>query len=154
MSRERREALVRGDGCPLCAEVHATEDRNSEGYFVADLAVSRLRLSMDQSLADYCVLICRKHVREPHELDHADRLRFFEDMTHVGEALERAYSALKINYQILGNTVPHLHCHIQPRFHGDPYPDRPVDARHPVTALSPVEYEAHIARIRTALVVS
>ena len=56
------------------------------GYVVADLAVSRLCLSMHQSLPGYCVLICKRHVREPYELAHAEQLLFFEDMMRVGRA--------------------------------------------------------------------
>ena len=54
--------------------------------------------------------------REPHELAPEERGDFFTDLLRAGEALERAYAADKINYQILGNLVPHLHAHIQPRF--------------------------------------
>jgi hypothetical protein len=50
MARERWDALVRGEGCPLCAELAADAAWTSEGYVVADLAVSRLRLSTHQSL--------------------------------------------------------------------------------------------------------
>ena len=65
MARERWDALVRGEGCPLCAELAADAAWTAEGYVVADLAVSRLRLSMHQSLPGYCVLICKRHVRDP-----------------------------------------------------------------------------------------
>ncbi len=33
-----------------------------------------------------------------------------------GRTLEQVYAAIKINYSILGNIVPHVHAHIQPRF--------------------------------------
>ena len=45
-----------------------------------------------------------------------ERALFLTDLLQAGEALERAYAADKINYQILGNLVPHLHAHMQPRF--------------------------------------
>jgi diadenosine tetraphosphate (Ap4A) HIT family hydrolase len=62
------------------------------------------------------------------------------------------YGALKLNYLILGNQVPHLHAHIQPRFYGDPYPGRPVRGRpDQPSPLSPEQYRAQIARIRAAL---
>lgn len=112
MPRERWEALVRGEGCPLCAEVASAGGADAYGYFVADLATSRLRLGAEQHLPGYCVLICRRHVREPYELDPTTRHAFFEDMTRVGEALERVFGAVKVNFSILGNAVPHLYCHI------------------------------------------
>ena len=74
-------------------------------------------------------------------------------MMRVGSALERIYGALKINYQILGNIVPHVHAHIQPRFYGDPYPGGPVNPA-PGQAVALTDSEAHeqIVRIRAALV--
>ena len=150
MPRERWDALVRGEDCPLCADMMSTEREDAHGYFVADLSFTRLRLAADQHVPGYCVLICRKHVREPHELKHEERGAFFEDMLKVGETLERVYSALKINYGIFGNAVPHLHCHIQPRYYGDPYPGQPVRGTRPMR-LTPNEYRERIGAIRAAL---
>lgn len=41
MPRDRWDALVRGEACPVCAEVAGAGQHNNEGYFVADLQVSR-----------------------------------------------------------------------------------------------------------------
>jgi predicted kinase/diadenosine tetraphosphate (Ap4A) HIT family hydrolase len=152
MPRGRWDALVRGEDCPVCTEVASEGADNREGYFVTDLRVSRLRLSREQHVPGWCVLLSRRHVREPHELSEAERIAFFDDMVRVGDALERVYGALKINYQILGNAVPHLHAHVHPRFYGDPYPGRPVSGppRHAVY-LSASTYRQQIQRIRAAL---
>jgi diadenosine tetraphosphate (Ap4A) HIT family hydrolase len=122
MPRDQWDALVRGEACPVCAEVTGAGRDSDEGYFVADLSVTRLRLQREQHVPGWCVLLLRRHVREPHELPEAERIAFFEDMVRVGRALEQAYASLKINYSILGNLVPHVHAHIQPRYYGDPYP--------------------------------
>ena len=152
MPRERWDALVRGEGCPVCDEVAGPGQDNSEGYFVADLQVSRLRLQREQHVPGWCVLLFRGHVREPHELSETERIAFFEDMVRVGGALERVYAALKINYAILGNNVPHLHAHIQPRYHGDPYPGGVVNpAAGQSMTLKDSEARAQIMRIRAAL---
>jgi|SRR5712691_1375343 len=89
---------------------------------------------------------------EPHELAPVERADFFSDLVRAGEALERVYAADKINYQILGNLVPHLHAHIQPRFYGDAYPGQPVSGPpdQPVF-LTAGEYLERIAAIRAAL---
>ena len=47
MPRDRWDALVRGEDCAACAEVRGLGLDNGEGYFVTDLAVSRLRLQRD-----------------------------------------------------------------------------------------------------------
>ena len=150
MLRERWNALVRGDGCPLCADIENAEPSNPFTFLVADLGVGHLRLARNQHLPGYCVLIARQHVREPHELTAPDRAAFFEEMVRAGAALERVFEAIKINYQILGNAIPHLHCHITPRFYGDPYPGRAPETD-PEVLLSTEEYEQRIMLIRAAL---
>ncbi|MGH2370652.1 MAG: HIT family protein [Chloroflexota bacterium] len=151
MPRERWDALVRGEGCPLCAELAANIQVNEHGYTIADLGLSRLRLAANQSVPGYCVLICRQHVREPYELSREARAIFFEDLMCAGQALERAFGAVKMNFEILGNAVPHLHCHIKPRYYGDPAPERPIhpDARR--VLLTPEAYERRVGIIRSAL---
>ena len=150
MPRERWDALVRGDGCPLCGDDVAEPD-NPFSILIAELPTSYLRLSRTQYVPGYCVLIHKQHAREPHELSVPDRAAFFEDMLRVGVALERAFDAVKVNYQILGNAVPHLHAHITPRQYGDPYPGMPagLDGTPPVT--TEAEYAERVALIRAAL---
>jgi ABC-type multidrug transport system fused ATPase/permease subunit/CRP-like cAMP-binding protein len=146
----RWEVLVRGNDCPLCAELQSTEPENSSGFFVADLALSQLRLARNQHLTGLCILVCRRHVREPYELEPAERLAYFEDMTRVGRALEGVFGAIKIDYQILGDVAPHLHCHMTPRHDGDPYPGRPPDPDR-VVFLTTEEYRRRVQLIRAAL---
>src|SRR4030081_1939271 len=83
--------LVRGESCPACAEVTGIGRDTREGYFVTDLVVSRLRLQREQHVPGWCVLLLRRHAREPHELPEAERVAFFEDMVRVGRALELVY---------------------------------------------------------------
>jgi diadenosine tetraphosphate (Ap4A) HIT family hydrolase len=151
MPRERWNALVRGEGCPLCAEVAMEAPASDEGYVVADLTISRLRLAAQQSLPGYCVLICRKHVREPYELSHEEQMLFFTDMMRVGRALEQTFNAAKLNFELLGNSVPHLHCHIKPRYYGDPAPGMPIWPDQRPLFLTPSEYAERVALIQAAL---
>jgi diadenosine tetraphosphate (Ap4A) HIT family hydrolase len=72
-------------------------------------------------------------------------------MLEAGQALEIAFGATKMNFQILGNSVPHLHCHLEPRYYGDLAPGRPIwpDEHH--RNLTPPEYEECVALIRREL---
>ena len=74
MRRERWDALVRGEDCPLCREVQSAEQVNEYGQTVADLRFSRLRWVRNQYVKGYCVLICHKHVSEPYELEERVRV--------------------------------------------------------------------------------
>jgi diadenosine tetraphosphate (Ap4A) HIT family hydrolase len=47
-------------------------------------------------------------------------------MAHVAEAVFRAFAPRKLNYELLGNSVSHLHWHIFPRYDNDPNPQWPV----------------------------
>jgi diadenosine tetraphosphate (Ap4A) HIT family hydrolase len=149
------EASCPRQDCPLCAEIASHENENAYGLKVANLRIGQVRLAREQHVPGWCELICHRHVREPHELAPTERSDFFADMVRVGAALERVYQADKINYQILGNLVPHLHAHIQPRFYGDAYPGQPVSGRpaQPVY-LTAEAYSERISAIRTALQVS
>ncbi len=151
MPRTRWDALVRGEGCPLCAELATDVYRSEDGYWVASLGLSRLRLAANQWVPGYCVLVCTKHVVEPHQLPKQDQGVFFEDVMRAAQALERVFRPVKMNYEILGNSVPHLHCHLTPRYHGDPAPGRPIHQNEQHVFLSEEEYEQRIGLIRAAL---
>ncbi len=151
MPRERWEALVRGENCPLCAVIQSTEPADEVAITIADLALSRLRLSKNQFDRGYCILICSKHVREPYYLSAEEQSLFFGDMMRAAQALERVFNPVKMNFQILGNAVPHLHAHLVPRYYGDPAPSRPIDPGAQVITLTSQEYQERIRLIRLAL---
>ena len=151
MPRERWDALVRGENCPLCAECQSAEPINEYGYTVADLCLSRLRLAANQFPSGYCVLICARHVREPYHLTRGEQALFFGDMLRAAQAIERVFNPVKMNFQILGNLVPHLHAHIVPRYYGDPAPGRPIGPGDQVIRLTPREYEERVRLIQEAL---
>ncbi len=151
MPRERWDALVRGEGCPLCAAVAATEPADAYGHTIADLDLGRLRLAANQFVPGYCVLICARHVREPYDLSVRERTAFFEDMMRAARALEAVFAPVKMNFEILGNAVPHLHCHIKPRFYGDPAPGAPIDPDAARVLLTPEKLAERVGAIRAAL---
>jgi diadenosine tetraphosphate (Ap4A) HIT family hydrolase len=43
----------------------------------------------------------------------------------VARALTDFYRPMKMNYETLGNSLPHLHTHLVPRYIEDPTPGRP-----------------------------
>jgi diadenosine tetraphosphate (Ap4A) HIT family hydrolase len=45
----------------------------------------------------------------------------------VARALNDELRPAKMNYEIHGNTVPHLHLHVYPRTLKDPFVGRPID---------------------------
>jgi diadenosine tetraphosphate (Ap4A) HIT family hydrolase len=152
MPREKWNALVMGENCPLCSNVNTTGgETNDFNKFIADLNISRLVLDKNQYVKGYCLLICLKHVREPYELPQDEQEQYWDDMMAAGMALEKVFGADKMNFQILGNAVPHLHCHIEPRYYGDASPGHPIDPRKETVILKPEEYRDRIEQIRNML---
>src|SRR6185437_16971840 len=66
-----------------------------------------------------------RHVVEPTELSDEEAAMYGREVILVGRALETTFSAVKLNYNVLGNSVPHLHTHVIPRYADDPRPGWP-----------------------------
>jgi diadenosine tetraphosphate (Ap4A) HIT family hydrolase len=143
-------ALVSGEECPVCDLIDTANQEDEHLIAVADISFSRLFLAKNQYVPGYCVLICRKHVIEPYQLAADERMVFFDDLALVGRVLQEGFKADKMNYNILGNVIPHLHVHIVPRYFTDSAPNRPIDPAlkgHEVF-LSAAEYAERIKLIQ------
>jgi diadenosine tetraphosphate (Ap4A) HIT family hydrolase len=149
MPREEWNSLVDGIHCPLCADAAQPETRY--GFLVAELETANLHLSKNQSVAGYCVLIHREHATELHQLAPDKQAAFMRDLARAGTAVARVWQPIKMNYQLLGNAIPHLHWHIVPRYWGDPAPGRPLDPGCKMRRLPSDEYRRTIAALRLAL---
>lgn len=82
-------------------------------------------MGLTQHLPGYCVLLYDGAADQLTELPRAERVVFMHDMVVLGEAVERACRAadpgfLRINYEVLGNSWPHLHGHIHARYRWEP----------------------------------
>lgn len=77
-----------------------------------------------QFLQGYCLLLPDPVVPSLNDLDAEARATYLLDMARLGDAVLQVTGALRMNYEILGNSEPELHCHIFPR-----YADEPDDKR-------------------------
>ncbi|VVQ16982.1 HIT family protein [Pseudomonas fluorescens] len=77
-----------------------------------------------QFLPGYCLLLPDPVVPSLNELDAEARATFLLDMARIGDAVLQATGALRMNYEILGNSEPELHCHIFPRYSSEPEENR------------------------------
>ncbi|NYH12433.1 HIT family protein [Pseudomonas moraviensis] len=73
-----------------------------------------------QFLPGYCLLLPDPVVPSLNDLDAEARATYLLDMAHIGDAVLQATGALRINYEILGNSEPELHCHLFPRYATEP----------------------------------
>jgi diadenosine tetraphosphate (Ap4A) HIT family hydrolase len=68
------------------------------------------------------------HAAEPNELSPVEAAGFWAEVGHVAAAIERHYQPLKMNWLSLGNSVPHLHVHLVPRYKDDDHAGGPIEA--------------------------
>lgn len=117
-------AMRDGAGCPICAEGRPDETQHGLRFFAGQACDAYLQRAAIQR--GYSVVVWRgRHVAEPTQLSTDEAAAFWRDLLHVGRALEAHFSPIKLNYDILGNSVPHLHTHVIPRYADDPKPGWP-----------------------------
>ena len=118
------DARVAGTNCEMCASTRPSEDEYGIVIYTTpqiDAVLQRARIQRG-----YTLVIWRgSHVVEPFELAEAESAVYWRAVHKVAEALATYYRPLKMNYETLGNTVPHLHTHLLPRYVEDPAPGRP-----------------------------
>ncbi len=75
----------------------------------------------------YSIVIWRgRHVSDPTELTSEEASAYFAEVLRVGRALEAHYRPIKLNFEMLGNSLPHLHTHVIPRYLEDGSPGHPA----------------------------
>lgn len=103
-------------------------------------------------LPGYCAVFAKRHVVEPFELTGAERSAWWDDCMLVARAVAETFKPAKLNYEIHGNTVEHLHLHLFPRFAGDAFDGRAIEPRetprHETTAGQVTELVRSIERLR------
>lgn len=77
----------------------------------------------------YCCLVLKRHAVELYDLGTDEACALMSDLQRVAEAVQKITGAVKLNYEIHGNTIPHLHVHLFPRYTGDPFENGPIDPR-------------------------
>ena len=73
-----------------------------------------------QFLPGYCLLLPDPVVPSLNDLDAEARATYLLDMARIGDAVLQATGAVRMNYEILGNSEPELHCHLFPRYAAEP----------------------------------
>jgi diadenosine tetraphosphate (Ap4A) HIT family hydrolase len=133
--------------CPMC-----TKWLDEPEFRVAELEMTRVILNRDQFFSGYCFVVARDHVTELFHLDQKQRASLMEEVSAVAAALAKAFNPDKVNYELLGNMVPHMHWHLVPRFRTDPLWPRPLWAEpHEELLLTAGEYAQRIADINAFL---
>lgn len=75
----------------------------------------------------YSLVIWRgRHVSDPTELSRDEASQYFDGVLRVARAIEHHYRPIKMNFEMLGNSLPHLHTHVVGRYLDDGEPGHPA----------------------------
>lgn len=108
----------------MCAAGRPDETRFGIRIFAGSVSDAYLQRSSIQR--GYTIVVWRgRHVAEPTELTGDEATRYWLEVLRVARALEDHLRPVKVNYNVLGNSVPHLHTHVIPRYAIDPRPGWP-----------------------------
>jgi diadenosine tetraphosphate (Ap4A) HIT family hydrolase len=117
-------AMRRGEGCVVCADGRVEDPGWGLRFYTSEWVDAYLKRTSIQR--GYSIVTWRgRHVAEPTELTAGEAAAWWGELVAVGRALERHFEPVKLNYELLGNSVPHLHAHVLPRFADDPRPGWP-----------------------------
>lgn len=116
--------------CPACQRlVRAREP--GDPWVIARLADSTVLLHKHQRYRGWCTLWLNEHVEHLADLASARQQALWGEVATVAAAMGRALGEdrIRINYECLGNVVPHAHWHLIPRRASDPDPRATVWVR-------------------------
>jgi diadenosine tetraphosphate (Ap4A) HIT family hydrolase len=141
---DRWAALCSGAACPICS-------RREPLDVVAKLEASWVTMQEAAPVPGYACLVSQTHAVELHDLPDAVASAFMRDARRVSRALAVVTGAVKLNYEIHGNSLPHLHMHFFPRYRGDQFEGQPINPR---LVAQPVYAPGEFQRIRSAFLVA
>lgn len=121
---------------------------------IAELPTTWVSAPSRAPLPGYLCVVAKRHAAEPFSLDQPELSAFWTEAMAVAATLSELVEPSKMNYEIHGNTIPHLHMHLYPRFEGDPFQGGPIDGRSTRFERSPKDIDrltvalAHLIRSR------
>ena len=112
--------------CGVCERINLIR-QGKNPYFVRELETGYVVIGDYQRFQGYTLFLCKEHATEIHFLEKEFRNRFLQEMSLTAEAVYKAFSPDKLNYELLGvgNNV-HMHWHVFPRREGDTPSPGPV----------------------------
>jgi len=100
---------------------------NDDLIWIAELTISTLFLFRDQRFRGYCILSFNAwDATNLEALTDVEYTTFCADLRRASKALRATLNPDHMNYELLGNSNPHLHWHIVPRYQTDPRWGQPI----------------------------
>jgi diadenosine tetraphosphate (Ap4A) HIT family hydrolase len=114
---ERWNALCSPEGGIVCRD----EGLPSGMHLLAETPMVEAVSAESVPLPGYVCVTSKKHAVEPFDLGVEDQRWYWTDAMLVARGVADVRRPTKMNYEIHGNTIPHLHMHLFPRTAGDVY---------------------------------
>jgi diadenosine tetraphosphate (Ap4A) HIT family hydrolase len=134
--------------CPVCSQAPMPDGMID----LAELPSSWLNSEPVECIKGACHLTSKYHGIELYDLTPKELHSLMDDAAVCAQALKEVTKAIKINYEIHGNSLPHLHIHLYPRYMDDPFPGQPIDYnRKRADIYEPGEYEWFVEELREKL---
>lgn len=118
---------------------------------IGPLSVSTLYLFKEQTYRGRVLVALNTHEREMFHLSDEVRNQLMADVARAAKAVDKAFSPGKINYGAYGDTMPHVHFHIVPKYEGGEQWGTTFVMNPGQTYLNEEEYAELIAKIRGQL---
>ena len=137
-------------GCFYCDAHH--EGREAIMLRVGEMKAGALYLFKDQSHRGRCVLALKNHRRELCECPPEELADFADDLSRASGAVKELWGCTKLNLASFGDTNPHLHFHIVPKYEGGFEFGGSFQITNPQPEILPAgEYERMIAALKEKL---
>ena len=102
-----------------CFTVMSTmRGREAIMFKVGDMKAGTLYLFKDQAHKGRCALALKSHKKELCECDEQERNDYCADLAAASGAIKKLWGCTKINLGSFGDSNPHLHFHIVPKYEG------------------------------------
>jgi diadenosine tetraphosphate (Ap4A) HIT family hydrolase/predicted GNAT family N-acyltransferase len=136
--------------CPICAY---GEKGPPDTVVIKELEYSIIQASMLAAqglLWGKCEVVCKKHYITLDEMPGEDFIGYMTDVKKVAKALKEVSGAVRVNLELHGNTIPHIHVHLFPRYLDDPYAQQSIDYSKifPTPYESKAEFDYFVEQIR------
>lgn len=146
---EKWKKLLSQEDCPICNNAPMPEGMLD----IMELPFSWLSAEPRECIKGACHLTFKYHKIELYDLNETEVLGFVKDIQKCAKALKKVMNPVKINYEIHGNTIPHLHVHLYPRYMDDPFPDQPINYKSRTRSIyEDGEFESFVKEMKIELV--
>jgi diadenosine tetraphosphate (Ap4A) HIT family hydrolase len=104
--------------CGICTMIDRIK-ANTFRDFIVELNSCYVILGDQQFYRGYCVLFAKMHATELYLMPAEAARELFDEMRLTAEAIATIVKPWKMNYECLGNSEPHVHWHLLPRYESD-----------------------------------